>query len=505
MAVEALELMLALHRAPRLGSRLGARALPEDVLDVIRIAAGDERMTGDAEAATGLAAAQLREAAWLYLTHALFCDGADSYRTLGVNAQADARRIKEHHRWLIHWLHPDRGRGGDWSVFADSVNRAWNDLRTPERRQAYDLRQGVPLSPAATAAEGMPEVAAPVRGGAAEPDPLLSGRTVRRLPQWVLGVFGGIAALVVGLLIALNDPEQEPTVAPREAEQAAAANASAPVAVNMAAMPVPAEAQAGNVSPVPASVVDVAAGTASRAPSVAQAVLPADVMLDPGEPGTPAAALAPPAPDAAGTAAAVAVAVRTAARPATAPGAPALAASQASPPPRNTASAVAAAVPVADIASASDAAPRPATDDARPSGVPIAAAASPADAPATASPPVQAQAQATLARMQDAYRDGDLDLLMSLFVSEPAGRPRAVLEREYRELFAGSSARSLVLHDLVWLAAQDRLIGLGRFEAGVTPRRGSRSRVTRGGVRVELRVEQGQARIVRMSHESSDP
>ena len=164
MAAEAFELMLALHRAPTLGARLRARALQAWVLDVIRIAADDERMIDDAQAATGLSAAQLRDAATLSLTQALFCDGADSYRTLGVSADADARRIKEHHRWLMHWLHPDRQRGGEWSVFADSVNRAWNDLRTPARRAAYDARRASEMP---TCAVAMPDVVP--RGAAAAP------------------------------------------------------------------------------------------------------------------------------------------------------------------------------------------------------------------------------------------------------------------------------------------------------------------------------------------------
>ena len=122
-----------------------------------------------------------------------------------------------------------------------------------------------------------------------------------------------------------------------------------------------------------------------------------------------------------------------------------------------------------------------------------------ADAADTA--PAAAQVQETIARMQEAYRDGDLDVLMNLFVGEPEGRSRGLLAREYADLFASSGARALRLHDLVWLHAENSVVGLGRFETSVTPRHGGQPRITRGGVRVELRLEHGEARILRMSHE----
>ena len=39
---------------------------------------------------------------------------------------------------LLRWLHPDLDRHGERSVFAARVTRAWNDLKTQERRAAYD-------------------------------------------------------------------------------------------------------------------------------------------------------------------------------------------------------------------------------------------------------------------------------------------------------------------------------------------------------------------------------
>ena len=42
---------------------------------------------------------------------------------------------------LTRWLHPDMDRHGEHAVFVGRVTKAWNDLKTPERRAAYDERK----------------------------------------------------------------------------------------------------------------------------------------------------------------------------------------------------------------------------------------------------------------------------------------------------------------------------------------------------------------------------
>ena len=39
---------------------------------------------------------------------------------------------------LMKWLHPDAARDGEQSVFAARIAAAWNNLKTPDRRAAYD-------------------------------------------------------------------------------------------------------------------------------------------------------------------------------------------------------------------------------------------------------------------------------------------------------------------------------------------------------------------------------
>ena len=41
---------------------------------------------------------------------------------------------------LMRWLHPDKDLEGRRSMFVNRVTRAWDDLKTADRRAAYDQR-----------------------------------------------------------------------------------------------------------------------------------------------------------------------------------------------------------------------------------------------------------------------------------------------------------------------------------------------------------------------------
>src|SRR5690606_15637803 len=120
---QALEQALAFWRAPALLAGARQRPLPDAVLDVVRIAAGDRGLAETAAAALGAPPDELAEAAPFYLRQLLFTPDADSYRVLGVNHDASDARIKEHYRWLVRWLHPDRNADEWEALYADRVNR----------------------------------------------------------------------------------------------------------------------------------------------------------------------------------------------------------------------------------------------------------------------------------------------------------------------------------------------------------------------------------------------
>ncbi len=136
---DALEWALALLRAPGERYVLRQRPLPEGMELLLGIAAAaTPEMLAEQARRFGESETQVLEAARFYAREVLFHPQADAYRTLGVEARANAEKIKAHHRLLQLWLHPDRLQSEDDAVFATRVNSAWSRLRSPERRQAYD-------------------------------------------------------------------------------------------------------------------------------------------------------------------------------------------------------------------------------------------------------------------------------------------------------------------------------------------------------------------------------
>jgi hypothetical protein len=123
----ALDFALELARMPTLAAAMHMQPLPSDTLVVIRIAAGCPDTIRAASELTGKSASRLREAAVLYLQQVLFAPGNDCYRILGVSSVSSRSIMREHLRWLMQWLHPDRD-ADDWeSIFAERVIRAWRD------------------------------------------------------------------------------------------------------------------------------------------------------------------------------------------------------------------------------------------------------------------------------------------------------------------------------------------------------------------------------------------
>lgn len=131
---QALDLALDLARAPTLVPAMRAHPLPPDVLVLIRIAAGCQETCRAAVSATGRTPSVITEACIFYLQQILFAPEADSHRVLGVQPGASRKTMRDHMRWLLKWLHPDRN-GADWeSVFATRVLKAWRDVSAGGRQ-----------------------------------------------------------------------------------------------------------------------------------------------------------------------------------------------------------------------------------------------------------------------------------------------------------------------------------------------------------------------------------
>jgi hypothetical protein len=112
--------------------------LPSGVHTLLCIAAGEQTEISAGVAATGRSSDFIGNAAGFFIEQVLLCSSADSYRVLGATSDATTAELRRNMALLMRWLHPDLDPEGRRSMFASRVTLAWNDLKTTERRAAYD-------------------------------------------------------------------------------------------------------------------------------------------------------------------------------------------------------------------------------------------------------------------------------------------------------------------------------------------------------------------------------
>jgi DnaJ domain len=112
--------------------------LPEGTALVLGIAAGDAVAEQEAAGLIERPPAQLRQAAGFFIEQILLSPESDSYRILGAKPDATADELRTHMALLMRWLHPDVNPGTVTALHAGRVIQAWDNLKTPERRRAYD-------------------------------------------------------------------------------------------------------------------------------------------------------------------------------------------------------------------------------------------------------------------------------------------------------------------------------------------------------------------------------
>lgn len=121
--------------------------LPDGVSFLLRIAAGDEDARSFASNVTGRSDHVIQSAASFFIEQALLFPEADSYRVLGATPQSSAHELRQNMAFLLRWLHPDLNSMDDRSVFTTRVTRAWEDLKSPDRRKAYDATRNLESKP----------------------------------------------------------------------------------------------------------------------------------------------------------------------------------------------------------------------------------------------------------------------------------------------------------------------------------------------------------------------
>jgi hypothetical protein len=132
----ALRAALMAYRRPAHVDAMREVRLPADMLEVIRIAAGDSDVLAAAADAMGGDEAVLQDAAQLFLQRLLADSRASDWRLLGLEPGATQAQIRDHKRWLLKWLHPDRNKNKWESALFNRVSQA-----------ADRLQAGTPASP----------------------------------------------------------------------------------------------------------------------------------------------------------------------------------------------------------------------------------------------------------------------------------------------------------------------------------------------------------------------
>ncbi len=169
---EALAAALGMVRHPRLVRKVRGLPLPKGMTFLLEVAAGESDALQQAAALTDRPQGILQEAAGFFIEQILLSQDADNYRTLGAGSQASQADLRRHMALLVRWLHPDvvsQGAPGprfDRSSYVFRVTRAWEAVKTGERRVVYDtaLRPGeTELREAASRQRAGQAVAAPAR------------------------------------------------------------------------------------------------------------------------------------------------------------------------------------------------------------------------------------------------------------------------------------------------------------------------------------------------------
>lgn len=134
----ALKIAVDLLHVPSRIRSLRAKPLPDGVPVVLMIAAGDEGVTQKAAAIMERSHNDLRTAAVFFIEQILLFSDADSYRVLGARSHATSPDLRRNMALLLRWLHPDMDPPDNRSVLAAKVNKAWDNLKTVDRRTTYD-------------------------------------------------------------------------------------------------------------------------------------------------------------------------------------------------------------------------------------------------------------------------------------------------------------------------------------------------------------------------------
>lgn len=190
---DALSAALSLMKDPASVRTVRRGALPPGVAALLAVAVGDEGEVAKARGRTGYTDDVLEEAAAFFIEQILLDRRSDSYRVLGGTTGSSHAELRHNMALLMRWLHPDRhalrsGADQDREIFTARVSRAWENLKSDDRRAAYERERG--------RAEAPPRRGPPVAGAKASNGIASNGKAppgaMRRWPTLSAATFGAV-------------------------------------------------------------------------------------------------------------------------------------------------------------------------------------------------------------------------------------------------------------------------------------------------------------------------
>ncbi|MCC2096587.1 MAG: hypothetical protein KDJ29_06825 [Hyphomicrobiales bacterium] len=136
----AIDQALDLYRLPRKVDAYRSQPLPADVNVLL------QALANDPDDAVALPLDQFNidaspsEVLGFYIEQIMLFPGSSAYRTLGAFEDDSRETLRSNMALLLRWLHPDRNSDEDRTIFANRVLEAWEMVKTPARRKAYDLK-----------------------------------------------------------------------------------------------------------------------------------------------------------------------------------------------------------------------------------------------------------------------------------------------------------------------------------------------------------------------------
>ncbi len=146
MAAVLIDIALAYYREPLRYRRLSDSRCPLprgfDALVPDFSAALSTRHIDETAAGLGTTPEEILEAARFFLRHVLLGPDSSHYRHLGLCADASTQRVRQHYQLLIRFFHPDaHSDGNDPDAYSTRLNAAYHILRDEQARARYDEEQ----------------------------------------------------------------------------------------------------------------------------------------------------------------------------------------------------------------------------------------------------------------------------------------------------------------------------------------------------------------------------